>query len=87
MERAVVRDVAASLLGNVAGANEPIVLLDEWLTDGAQAGDGDEPLRAARTGRCSNGGWELYDEPGPCATAYPVHGDPRLAAGEADART
>jgi hypothetical protein len=76
------RDVAASLLGNVAGANEPIVLLDEWLSAG------DRP--ASATNRCVlpdgqvlNGGWELYDEPGPCATAYPVHGDPRLAAGAA----
>src|SRR5690606_11703121 len=27
------------------------------------------------------GGWEIYDEPGPCRDAFPVYGDPRTAAG------
>jgi hypothetical protein len=75
-------NLTAQLLGNAAGANDTIVLLDQWLTDGERP--------ASATNRCTlpdgqvlNGGWELYDAPGPCATAFPIHGDPRLAAGEA----
>jgi hypothetical protein len=34
-------------------------------------------------GKVLSGGWELYDDPGPCRDAYPVHADPRIAAGEA----
>jgi Tannase-like family of unknown function (DUF6351) len=74
-------DLVAQLLGNVAGGNDPITLLDEWLTTGTK------PERA--TNRCLladgtelTGGWELYDEPGPCADEYPIYGDPRLAAGK-----
>jgi hypothetical protein len=73
-------DLVGQLLGRVPDANDPIVLLDEWLTAGTRP--------AAATNRCAlpdgtdlTGGWELYDEPGPCATAYPIEGDPRTAAG------
>src|SRR5262249_60398206 len=34
-------------------------------------------------GRVLTGGWKLYDRPGPCASAYPVHDDPRIVAGRA----
>ena len=73
-------DLVQQLLGNVAGANNPVILLDEWLTTGTKP--------AAALNRCVladgtelTGGWELYDEPGPCAEEYPIFGDPRLAAG------
>ena len=32
-------------------------------------------------GTLVTGGWELYDEAGPCREQFPVHGDPRTAAG------
>jgi hypothetical protein len=74
-------DLVASLTGNIAKASEPITLLDEWLTT--------DTLPEAAVNRCAlpdgtetTGGWELYDEPGPCADAYPIHGDPRTAAGQ-----
>ncbi|OWY61443.1 hypothetical protein B7486_63760, partial [cyanobacterium TDX16] len=75
--------------------NEPIYLLDEWIT--AAHDDGrDVPWRErltdARpdeaTNRCLppespmlTGGWELYDEPGPCTEAFPAYGDSRTVAG------
>jgi hypothetical protein len=87
-------NVAQALLGSISD-NEPIVLLDEWLT--AAHDDGrDVPWRErltdARpddaTNRCLppdtpmlTGGWELYDEPGPCTEAFPSFGDSRTAAG------
>ena len=47
-----------------------------------QAGGRDQPCLLA-DGTVLTGGWELYDEPGPCADAYPVHGDPRTRRGQA----
>ena len=57
------------------------MLLDQWLTTGKK------PAEAVNTctlpdGKQLTGGWELYDDPGPCADAYPIKGDPRTAAGE-----
>ncbi len=72
-------DLVGVLTGNV-GNNEPIFLLDQWLTTGERP--------EAATNRCVlpdgtllTGGWELYDEPGPCADAFPLAGDPRTGAG------
>ncbi|MGH8977851.1 MAG: DUF6351 family protein [Acidimicrobiia bacterium] len=70
------------LLGDDADANEAIVLLDDWLTNG------DKPATATNRcvlpdGQVLHGGWELYDDPGPCADAFRIYGDPRIAAGEA----
>lgn len=74
-------DLIAALTGNIANANAPITLLDEWLTTGTK------PAGAVNTcllpdGETVEGGWEIYDEPGPCLDAYPLHEDPRLAAGQ-----
>jgi hypothetical protein len=86
-----------ALLSSGTG-NEPIRLLDEWLTAAAELeADGDaapraEVLAEARpaevTNRCTlddgtviEGGWEIYDEPGPCSEAFPVLGDSRTASG------
>ncbi len=74
-------DLVAALTGNIANANAPITLLDEWLTTGTK------PAGAVNTcllpnGETVEGGWEIYDEPGPCLDAYPLHEDPRLAAGQ-----
>ena len=46
-------DLVAQLLGNVAGGNDTIVLLDEWLTTGDQARGRDQPLHARRRHACS----------------------------------
>jgi hypothetical protein len=75
--------LVGSLTGGGGGArtNPAVELIDRWLTDGAR------PAQA--TNRCTlpdgtelAGGWELYDTPGPCLTAYPVSGEPRFAAGQ-----
>jgi hypothetical protein len=85
------------LLGNAGGANEPIIVLDDWLTKTAQTNPAEPIARrlasskpADAVNRCMlpngqvlTGGWELYDQPGPCATAYPIHDDPRIVAGSA----
>jgi hypothetical protein len=72
-------DLVGALTGDVGG-DDPIALLDEWLTVGERP--------AAVTNRCTladgtvlTGGWELYDEDGPCQEEFPVLGDPRVAAG------
>ncbi len=72
-------DLVGTLTGDIGG-DDPIAILDEWLTTGERP--------AAAVNRCTlpdgevlTGGWELYDEPGPCLDAFPVMGDPRTAAG------
>jgi hypothetical protein len=72
-------DLVGALTGDVGG-DDPIALLDEWLTTGERP--------AAVTNRCTladgrvlTGGWELYDDAGPCRAEFPVLGDPRSAAG------
>jgi hypothetical protein len=92
-------DYVSQLLGNAGVGNAAVYSLDQWLTnlDHTDAGRS-MPTRLAQakpadaTNRCylardqlQAGGWELYDQPGSCATRYPVHGDPRLAAGEPQA--
>ncbi len=72
-------DVVGALTGDVEG-DDPIAVLDEWLTTG-------RPPPSARNrclladGTLFTGGWEIYDDPGPCRDAFPVMGDPRTAAG------
>jgi len=72
-------DLVGTLTGDVQG-DDPIQILDEWLTTGERP--------ASAVNRCTlpdgsvlTGGWELYDAPGPCRDAFPVQGDPRVAAG------
>lgn len=90
------KNLVAALTGDSGTGNLPIVVLDEWLTARDRADPAASPaerLQAARpagaVNRCTlpdgtvlTGGWELYDQPGPCRDAYPVHLDPRLVAGE-----
>jgi Tannase-like family of unknown function (DUF6351) len=72
-------DLVGVLTGNV-GNNEPIVLLDEWLTTGGRP-DAVTNRCVLPDGTLLSGGWELYDDPGPCRDAFPVMGDPRTGAG------
>jgi hypothetical protein len=88
-------NLAQNLLGNIGDANAPISVLDEWLTNLAKTDPHDpmpERLAAAKphdaTNRCVlpdgkeiTGGWEIYDDAGPCRDAYPVYREPRTAAG------
>lgn len=78
-------DLIGSLVGSIGDANEPIRILDEWLTSGERPADAQNRC-SLPDGTVLDGGWELYDEPGPCADAYPVHGDPRLVAGQSIAQ-
>jgi hypothetical protein len=89
-------DLVSTLLGNIGDANAPIILLDQWLTNLAKTNPKDpmpQRLAAAKPadavnrcvlpdGKVVTGGWNIYDDAGPCKTAYPVHSDPRLVAGE-----
>ena len=73
--------LVGSLTGELTGANTSVELIDAWLTAGGR------PAEAVNVcvlpdGTRLTGGWELYDEPGPCAEAYPVASDPRFVAGQ-----
>ena len=72
-------DLVGALTGDVGG-DDPIALLDEWLTTGERPADATNRCTLA-DGRVLTGGWELYDDPGPCRAEFPVMGDPRFAAG------
>lgn len=72
-------DLIGALTGDVAG-DDPIAILDDWLTTG------ERPEAAVNRcvladGTLLTGDWDLYDEAGPCQSAFPVMGDPRTAAG------
>lgn len=73
--------LVASVTGQIAGANLAVEAIDAWLSAG------ERPASVANRcvlddGTVLEGGWELYDEPGPCADAYPVASDPRFVAGQ-----
>lgn len=87
-------DVLDALVEGI-DATAQVRAVDEWATALAET-DPDLPigerLAASRPDSAENrctlpdgtevtGGWEVYDEPGPCSEAYPVTGDPRTAAG------
>ena len=70
-------DLLKALQGNDSVGNEPLFVMDEWLTEGARP--------AAAVDRCTVhgqrvAGERVYDE-GVCRDAFPIHGDPRTAAG------
>lgn len=73
--------LVGSVSGQLTGANRSVEAIDAWLTAGTRP--------ASATNRCTltdgtilEGGWELYDAPGPCVDAYPVASDPRFVAGQ-----
>jgi hypothetical protein len=87
--------IAAELSGGAEDAGQPTVrILDEWLTaaeESSVTGSWSERLAAAKpteaADRCQLPSGEIvtgdgiYAEGSPCAEAYPVHADPRQAAG------
>lgn len=80
---------------STAPVPDPIDEVDEWLTALLDDREGDEifhRLRRARpaaaidhcilqVGEAPVSGFEVYDDGEPCAEAYPVAGDPRIASG------
>lgn len=87
--------IAAELSGGAEDAGQPTVrILDEWLTaaeESSSTGSWSERLAAAKpteaADRCQLPSGEIvtgdgiYADGTPCAEAYPVHADPRQAAG------
>jgi Tannase-like family of unknown function (DUF6351) len=84
----------AQLAGALADTSRPIEVLDEWLTKAQTSpldADASAKLAAARpaeavdTCTLSSGqvlkGDDVYTGSNACTRAYPVHGDPRTAAG------
>ncbi|HEX5097361.1 MAG TPA: DUF6351 family protein, partial [Acidimicrobiia bacterium] len=74
-------NLTQTLTGQIGNANDPISVLDEWLTTGKKP--------ATATNRCTltdgtviEGGWDIYDEPGPCADSFPVYSSSRIVAGQ-----
>ena len=55
-------------------------VLDQWLDTGTQARGRGRQLPRTRTARSFRGP-DIYTTPGPCRDNYPLHGDPRTAAG------
>jgi hypothetical protein len=88
-------DLIGALMGDTGSGNGPIFLIDQWLTtmvttdpalptaERLQRSKPGEALQRCvlEDGSVISGGWEIYDEPGPCRDAYPVLGDPRTVAG------
>ncbi|MBI2706273.1 MAG: hypothetical protein HYX32_13410 [Actinobacteria bacterium] len=83
-----------ALTGTVDVGTELVSTLDEWLTNMSQnapsAGVTETLERsrpAAAIDNCIDpsgsrvSGLDVYDKPGPCRDLYPIHGDPRTAAG------
>ena len=75
-----VSDVIGNIVSGGGGAgNDAVPAMDEWLTTGTM------PANAADNCLGKNGqvitGPDLYETPGPCRDGYPLHGDPRTAAG------
>jgi hypothetical protein len=73
--------LVGSVTGQLTGADRSVEAIDAWLTAGVR------PASLANrcvlpNGTVLEGGWELYDEPGACADAYPVASDPRFVAGQ-----
>jgi hypothetical protein len=73
--------LVASVTGQIEGANLSVEAIDAWLTAGERPSAVQNRCVLA-DGTLITGGWEIYDEPGPCADAYPVAADPRFVAGQ-----
>jgi hypothetical protein len=74
-------NLTQTLTGQIGNANDPISVLDEWLTTG------EKPASAVNKcmlpdGTSVEGGWEIYDDPAPCADAFPVFSSSRIEAGQ-----
>ncbi len=72
-------DLVGTLTGDVGG-DDPIAVLDEWLTTGERPAAAENRCLLA-DGTLVTGDWGIYDEAGPCRDEFPVMGDPRTAAG------
>ncbi len=73
--------LVGSITGQIEGATASVELIDQWLTSGGRPTGATNVCLLPDQTRLT-GGWELYDEPGPCADAYPIASDPRFVAGQ-----
>jgi hypothetical protein len=64
--------------GNGIG-NSAVSVVDRWLDTGTQPKDAADNCEGANNTLIT--GPDLYNTPGPCRDNYPLHGDPRTAAG------
>ena len=64
--------------GNGAG-NSAVSVVDRWLDTGTQPEDAADNCLGRE--RHAHHRPDLYDTPGPCRDNFPLHGDPRIAAG------
>jgi hypothetical protein len=75
-----INDVIGNIVSGGGGAGtDAIAILDKWLDTGkmpAQAGD-----NCPGANNTFISGPDIYEKPGPCRDNYPLHGDPRTAAG------
>jgi hypothetical protein len=72
-------DIVQALTGTAFDPAEIVRLLDEWLTTGKQPDEAGDNCTDAE-GNIVRGS-RIYTTPGPCRDLYPLHGDPRTAAG------
>jgi hypothetical protein len=78
-----VTDVSG-IIGNITSGgggagNSAVPLLDKWLDTGTMPAAAQDNCPGA--GNTLITGADIYDKPGPCRDDYPLHGDPRTAAG------
>lgn len=72
-----------AVIGNITSGGdkglELVAVLDEWLTTGKRPAEAIDNCLDEDGERIS--GADLYERPGPCTDPYPLHDDPRTAAG------
>ncbi len=76
-----INDVIGNIVSGGGGAGmDGVAILDRWLDTGKMPADAGDNCPGAHGTFIT--GPKIYDEPGPCRDSYPLHGDPRTAAGE-----
>jgi hypothetical protein len=74
----------SGIIGNITSGgggagNNVVPILDKWLDTGKMPPEAEDNCPGANNTFIS--GADIYDKPGPCRDDYPLHGDPRTAAG------
>jgi hypothetical protein len=73
-------DVIGNIISGGGGSgNAAVPMLDQWLDAGERPADAIDNCPGANNTFIS--GTDIYDTPGPCRDDYPLHDDPRTAAG------
>jgi hypothetical protein len=75
-----ISDVIGNITSGGGGAGtDAVAILDKWLDTGKMPPEAGDSCPGANGTLISGPG--IYDKPGPCRDNYPLHGDPRTAAG------